>query len=107
MKRGQLVLVAVAAVALVAAAAALAQPTSSAGSDVAAAKSPKLPPLPAAVKARQRWVVGVKCDVPPFGYIDVRGKNAGFDVEVARTFAKFAFGKASRVNFTCVTTPDR
>ena len=24
-----------------------------------------------------RWNIGVKCDVPPFGYIDVQGKNAG------------------------------
>jgi polar amino acid transport system substrate-binding protein len=42
-----------------------------------------------------------------FGYIDVRGRNAGFDVEIARWFSRFAFGKSTRVNFTCLTTPAR
>ena len=39
----------------------------------------------------------IKCDSPPFGYIDVRGQNAGFDVEIARWFSRFAFGKSNRV----------
>jgi polar amino acid transport system substrate-binding protein len=68
---------------------------------------PKLPALPAAVKERGRWNIGVKCDSPPFGYIDVRGQHAGFDVEIARWFSRFAFGKPSRVTFTCLTTPTR
>ena len=38
--------------------------------------------------------MGVKCDAPPFGYINVRGENAGFDVEIARWFSRYAFGKA-------------
>jgi polar amino acid transport system substrate-binding protein len=68
---------------------------------------PKLPPLPAAVKARKRWVIGVKCDTPPFGYIDVRGDNAGFDVEVAQWFARYAFGNKNRVTFVCAPTAAR
>ena len=68
---------------------------------------PKLPALPVAVKERGRWNIAVKCDSPPFGYIDVRGQHAGFDVEIARWFSRFAFGKPSRVNYTCVTTPSR
>jgi polar amino acid transport system substrate-binding protein len=68
---------------------------------------PKLPPLPAEVKERGRWNIGIKCDSPPFGYIDVQGKNAGFDVEIAKWFSRFAFGKANRVSYTCVTTPAR
>jgi polar amino acid transport system substrate-binding protein len=71
------------------------------------AAKPKLPPLPPNVRARKRWIIGVKCDVPPFGYINVKGQNAGFDVEIARSFAKYAFGKPSRVNFTCAPTPAR
>ena len=73
----------------------------------AAAKAPKFPPLPAEVKSRKRWVIGVKCDFPPFGFIDVRGDNAGYDVEVGRQFTQYAFGKANRVTFVCVTTPSR
>ena len=71
------------------------------------AKQATLPPLPAAVRNRKRWIIGVKCDAPPFGYIDVRGRNQGFDVEVARWFARYAFGKANRVSFVCAPTPAR
>ena len=67
----------------------------------------KLPALPSNIKERGRFNIGIKCDSPPFGYIDVRGRNVGFDVEIARWFARFAFGKSTRVNFTCVTTPAR
>ena len=68
---------------------------------------PKLPPLPAEVKERGRWNIGIKCDAPPFGYIDVQGRNAGYDVEIAKWFSRFAFGKSNRVSYTCVTTPAR
>ena len=56
---------------------------------------------------RQRFNVGVKCDSVPFGYTDARGKNAGFDVEIAKWFARFAFGRAQRVSFFCAPTPVR
>jgi polar amino acid transport system substrate-binding protein len=68
---------------------------------------PKLPPLPSAVKSRKHWEIGVKCDFPPFGFIDVRGNNDGYDVQVAQRFAQLAFGSKKKVNFTCVTTPSR
>jgi polar amino acid transport system substrate-binding protein len=81
---------------------------SATGSQHAAVKKKsKLPPLPAAIKQRGRWNIGVKCDSPPFGYIDLKGHNAGYDVEIAQWFSRFAFGKANRVNFTCVTTASR
>jgi polar amino acid transport system substrate-binding protein len=67
----------------------------------------KLPPLPANIRQRKRWLIGVKCDAPPFGYINVRGQNAGFDVEIARWFSRFAFGRSNRVSFTCAPTPTR
>jgi polar amino acid transport system substrate-binding protein len=68
---------------------------------------PKLPALPSAVKNRGKWEIGVKCDTPPFGWQDTSGRNRGYDVEVARRFAKWAFGSASKVDFTCVTTASR
>jgi polar amino acid transport system substrate-binding protein len=71
------------------------------------AKAPKFPALPSEVKSRKRWLIGVKCDYPPFGFVDVRGKNDGYDVAVARRFAELAFGKLNRVSLTCVTTPSR
>jgi polar amino acid transport system substrate-binding protein len=72
-----------------------------------AAGQAKLPPLPDAVKSRGRWVIGVKCDFPPFGYVTASGKHAGYDVEVAKTFARLAFGHGNRVTYVCVTTPSR
>jgi polar amino acid transport system substrate-binding protein len=84
--------------------------SSGTGPSTAAAKpkkKAKLPPLPAEVRARKRWVIGVKCDAPPFGYINVKGENAGFDVEIAKWFSRFAFGRDNRVTFTCAPTPTR
>src|SRR5918995_3980008 len=68
---------------------------------------PKLPPLPAQVRRRGHWIIGVKCDAPPFGYVDIRGENAGFDIDIARAFARFAFGRANRVRFECAPTAAR
>src|SRR5688500_13749490 len=70
-------------------------------------KRKPLPPLPREVKQRKRWIVGVKCDAPPFGYIDIRGNNAGFDIEVAQWFARFAFGNKNRVTYVCAPTASR
>ena len=98
-------------VAAVLAALAVAQPAATTAKQPQATKvaaaSLALPPLPAEIRARKRWNIGVKCDSPPFGYIDVTGKNAGFDVEIAKWFSRFAFGKSNRVTYTCVTTPAR
>ena len=107
MKRILLAMLGVTLVAVFATALGLAQPSATTGAAGAKASAATLPPLPAEVKSRGRWNIGVKCDSPPFGYIDVQGKNAGFDVEIARWFSRFAFGKANRVTFTCVTTPAR
>jgi polar amino acid transport system substrate-binding protein len=96
-------LVAAFAVAVAATAAALAATSGKEAGVTASA----LPALPAEVKARKRWIIGVKCDVPPFGYINVQGKNAGFDVEIARWFARYAFGKSNRVAFVCAPTAAR
>ena len=107
MKR--MLVLAVLGVALVAAAATTmgsAQPAATTGA-TRTEVVPKLPPLPAEVRERKRWNIGVKCDSPPFGYIDVQGKNAGFDVEIAKWFSRFAFGRANRVTYTCLTTPAR
>jgi polar amino acid transport system substrate-binding protein len=100
-----LALVSVAAAAL--AGWALSAPAAGPTASSAPAAEQALPPLPAAVRARKRWIIGVKCDAPPFGYIDVRGNNRGFDIEVAHWFARYAFGKANRVSFVCAPTPAR
>lgn len=107
MKRLGIAMVAVALIATAFTAWGLAANSGGAGSAQKAAKAPKFPPLPADAKSRNRWVIGVKCDYPPFGFIDVQGNNAGYDVEVARQFTKYAFGKSNRLTLVCVTTPSR
>jgi hypothetical protein len=99
-----MVLVAVAAAAVTALGVAA---TSDSGPASSVAQNAKLPALPSNIKQRKRFLIGVKCDAPPFGYINVRGENAGFDVEIARWFSRFAFGRENRVNFVCTPTPAR
>ena len=106
MKRILLATAGVAVVAIFAATIGSAHPAATTGSATAAATAP-LPKLPANIKERQRFIVGVKCDAPPFGYINVQGKNAGFDVEIAKWFARYAFGRESRVSYVCAPTPAR
>jgi polar amino acid transport system substrate-binding protein len=88
------------------AALAAAAPSGSEKADRATAAT-KLPALPPEVAQRKRWSIGVKCDFPPFGYINRQNKIAGYDVDVARRFAELAFGKRTRISLTCVTTPSR
>jgi polar amino acid transport system substrate-binding protein len=107
MKRIILATAGVALVAVVAAAFGSAQTTATATGVRTAAKAPPLPKLPADIASRKRLIVGVKCDTPPFGYIDVRGKNAGVDVEIAKQFARYAFGTAQRLTFVCAPTAAR
>ena len=102
------VIVALATVALAAGAlVALSGVASAREAEPYAAEQAGLPPLPADIKERKRFNIAVKCDAPPFGYIGARSQNAGFDVEIAKWFSRFAFGKSNRVTYTCVTTPAR
>jgi polar amino acid transport system substrate-binding protein len=107
MKRILLATAGVAVVAIAAATIGSAQPAATTGAATAAAAPAPLPKLPANIKSRQRFIVGVKCDAPPFGYINVQGKNAGFDVEIAKWFARYAFGRETRVSYVCAPTPAR
>ena len=107
MKRIVLATLGVAVVAVVAATLGAAQPAVTSGPAKAAANAATLPKLPADIASRKRFIVGVKCDTPPFGYLDVRGKNAGVDVEIAKWFARFAFGREQRLTFVCAPTAVR
>jgi polar amino acid transport system substrate-binding protein len=104
MKRILLATVAVALLSVVAAAMGSAQPTAAATPAAAATSDAAPPKLPPDIASRKRFIVGVKCDTPPFGYLDVRGKNAGVDVEIAKWFARYAFGREQRLTFVCAPT---
>ena len=106
MKRILLATAGVAVVAVFAATIGFAQPTATTGPVKADVTAP-LPKLPADIASRKRFIIGVKCDTPPFGYLDVRGKNAGVDVEIAKWFARYAFGREQRLSFVCAPTAVR
>jgi polar amino acid transport system substrate-binding protein len=109
MKRLLLASVAVAGLAVAFTAVGGAAPWSGAreASPVKAGAAEALPALPPEVRQRRRWRIGVKCDFPPFGYINRSNQIAGYDVDVARRFAELAFGRRNRVSLECVTTPSR
>jgi polar amino acid transport system substrate-binding protein len=107
MKRLGFVIVLIAALLAAAAALGSTAPSREQAQDARLPAKPKLPALPAEVRSRGRWEIGVKCDTPPFGYQDTAGNHRGYDVEVAKQFARWAFGNANRVDYTCTTTASR
>jgi polar amino acid transport system substrate-binding protein len=107
MRRLVLITALIGLVAAVAATLGSAAPSGSSAQEARLPAKPRLPALPAEVRSRGRWQIGVKCDTPPFGWQDTSGRNRGYDVEVARQFAAWAFGRRSRVTFTCTTTASR
>src|SRR5438034_7470182 len=56
-----------------------------------------------AVRARGRIRVGVKTDAAPFGFIDARGHPVGFEVDLARFFARVLFDDEGRARLVPVT----
>ncbi|MBI5166814.1 MAG: transporter substrate-binding domain-containing protein [candidate division NC10 bacterium] len=59
------------------------------------------------VKARGKLIAGVKADFPPFGFIDEKGQNTGFDIDIAREFARYLFGDPNKVELVAVTSANR
>ena len=61
----------------------------------------------AEIKKRDKLVVGVKTDFPPFGSVDVAGKNVGFDVDVSHEFARAMLGDPNKIELVSVTSGNR
>ncbi|WP_425355005.1 cysteine ABC transporter substrate-binding protein [Paenibacillus shirakamiensis] len=59
------------------------------------------------LKQKGKIRIGVFADKPPFGYVDSSGKNQGFDVYIARRFAKDLLGDESKVEFVLVDAASR
>ncbi|MCR8644280.1 transporter substrate-binding domain-containing protein [Paenibacillus sp. N1-5-1-14] len=51
--------------------------------------------------------IGVFADKPPFGFVDSNGKNQGFDVYIAKKFAKDLLGDESKAEFVLVDAASR
>ena len=61
----------------------------------------------AEIKERGKIRIGVFGDKYPFGYVDENGENQGFDVYIARRFAKDLLGDESKVEFVIVDAASR
>jgi len=60
-----------------------------------------------AIHHRGALIVGVKADFPPFGYIDDRGQQVGFDVDLAHEVAGVMLGDPNKVKLRTVTSANR
>lgn len=56
---------------------------------------------------RDKIVVGVREDAPPFGFRDKDGNLAGYDIELAHIIAKALLNSEDKVEFIPVTASDR
>lgn len=59
------------------------------------------------IKERGTIRIGVFSDKHPFGYLDENGESQGFDVYIARRFAKDLLGDESKVEFVLVDAASR
>ena len=60
-----------------------------------------------AIRTRGLIRIGVKVDAPPFGFLDGRGRPVGFEIDLARFFARVLFDDDSRAQLVPVTTATR
>jgi ABC-type amino acid transport substrate-binding protein len=59
------------------------------------------------VKARGKLIVGVKTDFPPLGFLDKKGVNKGFDIDIAKVLSRELSGNEEAVQFVSVTSENR
>ena len=59
------------------------------------------------VKRRGKLFAGVKTEYPPLGFLDNKGVNKGFDIDIARTLAKELFGREGVVEFVPVMSENQ
>lgn len=51
--------------------------------------------------------IGVFSDKPPFGYLDEKGQNQGFDVEIAKHVAKDLLGDENKIEYVLTEAANR
>lgn len=59
------------------------------------------------IKKNGKVKIGVFSDKPPFGYVDEKGENKGFDVEIAKRFSKDLLGDESKAELVLVEAANR
>jgi polar amino acid transport system substrate-binding protein len=59
------------------------------------------------VKQRGKLIVGIRNDYNPFGYLDSKGQNTGFEVDLARSVAKDLLGSETAIELVPVIASNR
>lgn len=59
------------------------------------------------IKESGKVKIGVFSDKPPFGYVDEKGENQGYDVYLAKRIAKDLLGDENKVEFVLVEAANR
>jgi polar amino acid transport system substrate-binding protein len=59
------------------------------------------------IKSRDKLIVGVFSDKPPFGFVNEQGEYVGFDTDIAKRFAKDLLGDEKKVEFVVVEPASR
>ena len=59
------------------------------------------------ITQRDRLIVGIRNDAPPFGFNDKNGFTVGYDADLARLIAKGILGDEKKVEFVPVTASNR
>ena len=70
-------------------------------------KEPELVDTLSEILQKDSITVGVKTDTAPFGFIDTDGKNAGFDIDLAKLIAKNILKDENKVVFVPVNSSNR
>jgi len=52
-------------------------------------------------------IVGVAVDSKPFGFLDEKGRNVGFDVDIAKRIAQYILKDENKIEFVPVSMSDR
>ncbi|WP_134942732.1 transporter substrate-binding domain-containing protein, partial [Pseudomonas syringae] len=59
------------------------------------------------IKARDKLIVGVFSDKPPFGFVNEQGQYVGFDTDLGKRFAKDLLGDEKKIEFVVVEPASR
>lgn len=85
-----------------------------AGCDKPAEEKPAAKAAPSAansyletIKARDKLIVGVFSDKPPFGFVNEQGGYVGFDTDLGKRFAKDLLGDETKIEFVVVEPASR
>ena len=59
------------------------------------------------INARDKLIVGVFSDKPPFGFVNEQGEYVGFDTDLGKRFAKDLLGDEKKIEFVSVEPASR